>query len=228
MDLDDRPGHPHGAARREQRRQVGTLLRTAGAQTPTARRGRGPARRRQLPARPVPRRCSGCPAALARPADPWPRPDDAPPSGSGRAAATELGWSGDDDEPMANSPRATRRKIGLAQALACDPDVLILDEGPGPGWTTTPPMRSPGCWPRAPARPSSPTTPGPRPGWRRSTGTARGTGRHHGRPESVPLPTAPPPGALMRIDMACAGPPGRCWKRVTPARAGRGAPHQAG
>lgn len=53
---------------------------------------------------------------------------------AGDAAATaeevlgELGFSGRDDEPMAALSKGNTQKVGLAQALSCGADLLVLDE----------------------------------------------------------------------------------------------------
>ena len=44
------------------------------------------------------------------------------------AVLTELGFSGADDEPMAALSKGNAQKIGLAQALSCGADLLVLDE----------------------------------------------------------------------------------------------------
>lgn len=41
---------------------------------------------------------------------------------------TELGFSGDDGEPMAALSKGNAQKVGLAQALSCGADLLVLDE----------------------------------------------------------------------------------------------------
>ncbi|NIB30931.1 hypothetical protein HBB16_03050 [Pseudonocardia sp. MCCB 268] len=110
------------------RRQVDTAADRRGRADPDRRRGRGPARRRRLPGFDRFPALFGCPAALARPLrpDPWPRPDDA--AERADALLTELGWSGDDDEPMAEFSRATRAEDRLRPGAGLRPDVLILDE----------------------------------------------------------------------------------------------------
>lgn len=40
----------------------------------------------------------------------------------------ELGFTGDDDEPMAALSKGNAQKVGLAQALSCDAELLVLDE----------------------------------------------------------------------------------------------------
>ncbi|WP_222131171.1 ABC transporter ATP-binding protein [Pseudonocardia sp. C8] len=195
-----------------------TLLRiAAGAQTPTA----GAVEDRPAVVGYLPDRF---PALLRLPPRRWLDhmarirgldPDDA--AERADALLTELGWSGDDDEPMAELSRGNAQKIGLAQALACDPDVLILDEP----WSGLDDDAADALTGLLAARTGATLVTD-------HTGTASGLpgARVHrlreGRvataadPESVPLPTAPPPGALMRIDMACAGDPRPLLERVLP------------
>ena len=40
----------------------------------------------------------------------------------------ELGFTGEDDEPMAALSKGNAQKVGLAQALSCDAELLVLDE----------------------------------------------------------------------------------------------------
>lgn len=40
----------------------------------------------------------------------------------------ELGFTGDDDEPMSALSKGNAQKVGLAQALSCDAELLVLDE----------------------------------------------------------------------------------------------------
>ena len=129
----------------------------------------------------------------------------------------ELGYDGDDDEPMAELSTGNAQKIGLVQALACDPDVLILDEP----WSGLDDDAADALSGLLGARSGAVLVTD-------HTGTAvelpgaRVHRLHRGRiatasdPESVPLPTAPPPGAMMRLDMACAGDPRPLLERVLP------------
>ncbi|WP_226354985.1 ATP-binding cassette domain-containing protein [Pseudonocardia sp. ICBG601] len=130
---------------------------------------------------------------------------------------TELGYDGDDDEPMADLSTGNARKVGLVQALACEPGVLVLDEP----WNGLDDDAADALTRLLTAR-AAPTL------LTDHTGTAAGLpcARLHrlreGRiatasdPDSVPLPTAPPPGAMMRLDMACAGDPRPLLERVLP------------
>ncbi|MBW0102204.1 ATP-binding cassette domain-containing protein [Pseudonocardia sp. KRD291] len=47
---------------------------------------------------------------------------------TGEAVLTELGFSGEDGEPMAALSKGNAQKVGLAQALSCGADLLVLDE----------------------------------------------------------------------------------------------------
>ncbi len=40
----------------------------------------------------------------------------------------ELGFTGEDDEPMSALSKGNAQKVGLAQALSCDAELLVLDE----------------------------------------------------------------------------------------------------
>lgn len=44
------------------------------------------------------------------------------------AVLDELGFTGDDDEPMSALSKGNAQKVGLAQALSCDAELLVLDE----------------------------------------------------------------------------------------------------
>ena len=129
----------------------------------------------------------------------------------------ELGYTGDDDEPMSELSKGNTQKIGLVQALACEPGLLVLDEP----WSGLDDDAADALTALLAARTGAVLITD-------HTGTAHGLPGarvhrlRHGRlatasdPESVPLPTAPPPGAMMRIDMACAGDPRPLLERVLP------------
>ncbi|MEJ8281200.1 ATP-binding cassette domain-containing protein [Pseudonocardia spirodelae] len=129
----------------------------------------------------------------------------------------ELGYDGDDDEPMGELSTGNARKVGLVQALSCDPGLLVLDEP----WNGLDDEAADALTRLLGAR-AAPTL------VTDHTGTAAGLpgARLHrlreGRiaattdPDSVPLPAAPPPGAMMRLDMACAGDPRPLLERVLP------------
>ncbi|OSY38146.1 ABC-type multidrug transport system ATPase subunit [Pseudonocardia autotrophica] len=137
----------------------------------------------------------------------------------------EFGYGGADDEPMSELSRSDAQKIGLVQALACDPDVLVLDE-PWSGLDDD----AADVLTRLLADRSGGLLLTDR------TGTAAGfTGARlhrlrHGRlaaasdPDSVPLRTAPPPGSVMRLDLACAGDPRPVLEGLPPARVEAAAP----
>lgn len=44
------------------------------------------------------------------------------------AVLDELGFTGEDDEPMSALSKGNAQKVGLAQALSCDAELLVLDE----------------------------------------------------------------------------------------------------
>lgn len=129
----------------------------------------------------------------------------------------ELGYAGDDDEPMAELSKGNAQKIGLVQAMACDPGLLVLDEP----WSGLDDDAADALTGLLAARTGATLVTD-------HTGTAldlpgsrvhrlrRGRLATASDPESVPLPAAPPPGAMMRIDMACAGDPRPLLERVLP------------
>ncbi|ANY06224.1 ATP-binding cassette domain-containing protein [Pseudonocardia sp. HH130630-07] len=128
-----------------------------------------------------------------------------------------LGYTGDDKEPMSELSKGNTQKIGLVQALVCDPGVLVLDEP----WSGLDDDAAAALTELLGTRAGATLVTD-------HTGTALGLpgARTHrlrqGRlatatdPESVPLPAAPPPGATMRLDLACAGDPRPLLERVLP------------
>lgn len=195
-----------------------TLLRiAAGAETPTGGRVEGrPAVVGYLPDR--------FPALLRLPPRRWLDhlarvrgldPDDV--ADTGDALLDELGYDGDDDEPMSELSKGNAQKVGLVQALACDPDLLVLDEP----WSGLDDDAADALTARLVARRGATLLTD-------HSGTATGLpgARVHrlreGRiatgadPDSVPLPAAPPPGALLRLDLACVGDPRPLLERLPP------------
>lgn len=132
---------------------------------------------------------------------------------------TELGYDGDDDEPMSALSKGNAQKIGLAQALACDPGLLVLDEP----WSGLDDDAADALTDRLTERHgltlltdhsgTAATLPGARLHRLRDGRLLTGTD-----PDSVPLPTAPPPGVVLRLDLACAGDPRPLLDRLPPAR----------
>ena len=137
----------------------------------------------------------------------------------------ELGYAGADDEPMAELSRSDAQKIGLVQALACDPDVLVLDE-PWSGLDDD----AADVLTRLLAERSGGLLLTDRTGTAAGFAGARLHRLRHGRlaaasdPDSVPLRTAPPPGSVMRLDLACAGDPRPVLESLPPARVEAAAP----
>ncbi|OLL75499.1 ABC transporter, ATP-binding protein [Pseudonocardia sp. Ae263_Ps1] len=130
---------------------------------------------------------------------------------------TELGYDGDDDEPMAELSKGNTQKIGLVQALVCDPGALVLDE-PWSGLDDD----AADALTRLLAGRTGATLVTDHTGTALELPGARVHRLREGRiatdadPESVPLPAAPPPGAMMRIDLACAGDPRPLIEQVLP------------
>lgn len=129
----------------------------------------------------------------------------------------QLGYDGDDAEPMAELSKGNTQKIGLVQALAYDPGVLILDE-PWSGLDDD----AADALGRLLADRTGPTLVTDHTGTALALPGARVHRLRDGRiataadPDSVPLPTAPPPDAMMRLDLACAGDPRPLIERVLP------------
>lgn len=196
-----------------------TLLRiAAGAETPTGGRVEGrPAVVGYLPDR--------FPARLRLPPRRWldhlARVRRLDPDDVGETAdelLTELGYDGDDDEPMTELSKGNAQKIGLAQALSCDPGLLVLDEP----WSGLDDDAADALTARLVARNgvtlltdhsgTAATLPGAKVHRLRSGRLLTGVD-----PDSVPLPAAPPPGAVLRLDLACAGDPRPLLERLPPA-----------
>ncbi|MFP5072378.1 ATP-binding cassette domain-containing protein [Pseudonocardia nantongensis] len=196
-----------------------TLLRiAAGAETPSAGRVvKRPAVVGYLPDR--------FPALLRLPPRRWLDhlarvrgldPDDV--ADTGDELLEELGYDGAEGEPMSELSKGNAQKLGLVQALACDPGLLVLDEP----WSGLDDDAADALTARLAARHgltlltdhsgTAASLPGARLHRLRGGRIASGAD-----PDSVPLPAAPPPGAVLRLDLACAGDPGPLLERLPPA-----------
>lgn len=137
----------------------------------------------------------------------------------------ELGYGGADDEPMSELSRSDVQKIGLVQALVCDPDLVVLDE-PWSGLDDD----AADVLTRLLAERSGGLLLTDRTGTAAGLAGARLYRLRAGRlaaasdPDSVPLRTAPPPGSVMRLDLACAGDPRPVLESLPPARVEAAAP----
>ncbi|MFP5022593.1 ATP-binding cassette domain-containing protein [Pseudonocardia phyllosphaerae] len=131
------------------------------------------------------------------------------------ALLEELGYDGADDEPMSALSKGNAQKIGLAQALACEPGVLVLDEP----WSGLDDEAADALTARIAAR-GGPTLLTDHSGTAAVLPGARlhriEDGELSPDPDSQPLPAAPPADVVMRIDLACAGDPRAVLDRLPP------------
>ncbi|MEQ3554523.1 ATP-binding cassette domain-containing protein [Pseudonocardia nematodicida] len=130
-----------------------------------------------------------------------------------------LGYDGKDAEPMSELSKGNAQKIGLVQALSCDPGVVVLDEP----WSGLDDDAADALTRVLSGRRGATLVTD-------HSGTAAGLpgARVHrlrqgrtveaGDPDSVPLPAAPPSDAVMRLDLACAGDPRPLLERLPRAR----------